>query len=185
MGRGIRRRNVLDAHEASLRDLRPFDACSPHELRTVARNCTPVVRAAGRGLAREGAPALEFLVIASGSALVTLGGVAHEVLRPGDWFGDVELLYRSRYSSGLVALTEVELIVMSTSEFSALFESVPSFRRRVVTRLAGRAHERRCRPAPTPTMDWSLHAKSRMHKAASSSDGRKIDTSLGAKAGSR
>jgi len=122
-----------------MNDLHLFDACSPRELRTVARNSTQIVRRSGSLLAREGSRKVEFFVIVSGSALVTRDDLPRTFMTQGDWFGEADLLARSPYSYGLLALTDVELVVMSSAEFATVFESVPSFRRRVVTRLAARA----------------------------------------------
>jgi CRP-like cAMP-binding protein len=131
-----------DTHLGSLRDLRPFGACSTDELRAVGRRCTTVTRSAGSILARQGAPSREVFVLASGVALVACDGRPDGVLRAGDCFGDADLLARGVASATLVALSDVELVVMSHAEFSALLDKVPSFRRRIFTSLAERARRR-------------------------------------------
>lgn len=81
-------------------------------------------------------------MLVSGTALVTRNGLADVVLRAGDSFGDADLLAKGEWSAGLVALTDVELVVMSTAEFCGLLDTAPSFRRRVIGRLADRARAR-------------------------------------------
>lgn len=133
------RRIRPDRHAAYLAQLDLFAASSSTELRTIARSCTVVTRRSGATLAREGETSREFLVIKSGAALATRGGLPDVVLCAGDSFGDADILAKRESSAGLVALTDVELIVMSTAEFSGLLDAAPSFRRRVIKRLAGDA----------------------------------------------
>jgi CRP-like cAMP-binding protein len=133
------RRTIRDGYLDSLSSLRPFVACSPAELRAIGRGSTPVARRAGAVLARQGQLVREFLVLASGSAVVVRDDAADAVLLPGDWFGDDDLLSKRAASATVIALSDVEVIVMASAEFSTLFDAVPTFRRRLVTALAARA----------------------------------------------
>jgi CRP-like cAMP-binding protein len=132
------KRTADDVHTLLSR-LEPFAASSPAEIRAIARSCTIVTCGAGTILAREGVRTREFFVIASGTALVTRQGVADVTLHPGDPFGAIDLLTKSESSAGLIALSDVDLVVMSSIEFLGLLDEAPSFRRRVMTRLAERA----------------------------------------------
>jgi len=128
-----------DPFAVLLSHLHPFAASSPAELKVIGRSCTVVNRRSGSVLASEGSPSREFFVVVSGTAVVTRNGLAEAVLRTGDSFGAPDLLAKRESSAGLVALSDVELIVMSTAEFCGLLETAPSFRRRVVQGLADRA----------------------------------------------
>jgi CRP-like cAMP-binding protein len=130
-----------DTYPATLSRLRLFEACSTRELKMVARACTPVRRSAGSVLVREGAPSREFLIVVSGSALVSRKDLAGTVIGPGDWFGDLDLFSSIMSSATVSALTDVELIVMSSPEFSTVFGAVGTFRNRIVKELA--THARR------------------------------------------
>jgi len=141
-----------DVYLRFLQGLRLFEACTTRELRTVARSCTVVKRAGGSVLVREGAASREFLSVASGSAVVTREGLPDVVIGPGEWFGDADLLSGGVSSATVTTLTEVELIVMSWSEFSALMDTVAPFRRRVVKALAA------CARSPVATRRESLAA---------------------------
>lgn len=138
-----------DAHLGVLSDLRPFAACSPAELRAIARGSTSVVRGAGTVLVKQGTSVREFLVLASGTALATRDGVPQLLLGAGDWFGDAELLSKRSASSSLIALTDVDAVVMSSREFATLFDAVGPFRRRLVRRLAGRQPGLEAHAAPS------------------------------------
>lgn len=128
-----------DPYLAFLAARRLFAACSARELGVIARSCTPVTRPAGAVLMREGEPSSEFLLIVGGSVAVARRGVPEVVLGPEGWIGDVDLLAASVSSATVTARTEVELIVMSRGEFLALFDWLPSFRRRLVRSVASLA----------------------------------------------
>jgi CRP-like cAMP-binding protein len=110
-----------------------------------------VRRPSGTVIVREGAPSHEFLIVASGSALVSRAGIPELVLGSGDWFGDIDLLSSSSSSATVTALTDVELMVMSWSEFSTLFETIGPFRSRIVRELATRTRSLLDRRHPVTT----------------------------------
>jgi len=70
---------------------------------------------------------------------------------PATGSGDTELLSKSATSATVIALTDIEVMVMSYPEFIALFDAVASFRRRLVTALAARAG------AASPAQPSPLH----------------------------
>lgn len=57
----------------------------------------------------------------------------------GEWWGDTDLLAGTRSSATVIALTDVECLVMSRNEFLGLFDDAPAMRRRVVRSLANAA----------------------------------------------
>jgi CRP-like cAMP-binding protein len=120
---------------------RLFDACSRRELEMVARSCTTVGMQAGTVLVREGQTNCEFVLIVSGSVAVSRQGFPEFVLGSDEWFGDIELLSAGTSSATVVALTDVECIVMSRPEFARLFDAVPSFQKRLVRSLASIARD--------------------------------------------
>jgi CRP-like cAMP-binding protein len=120
---------------------RLLDACSRRELEMVARSCTTVVREAGAVFVRERETSREFVLIVSGSVAVIRQGFPEVVLGSDEWFGDIELLSDGTSSATVIALTDVECIVMSRPEFTRLFDAVPSFRRRLVRSVASIARD--------------------------------------------
>lgn len=114
-------------------------ASSGRELEAIARKSTLIDRPSGHVFAREGAPCDEFVVLVSGSVAVVRDGRPDKVLRAGDWWGDADLLAGTRSSSMVIALTDVECLVMSRNEFLGLFDDAPAMRRRVLKSLANAA----------------------------------------------
>jgi len=135
----VRRPLRADEHADALSRLSPLVGCSRAELQAVARSSTRVTRRAGAVLVRQGTTVREFIVVASGVALAARDGSPDTVLQAGDWFGDAELLSKSGATATVFALTDVDVIAMSYPEFISLFDSVCSFRRRLVAALAARA----------------------------------------------
>jgi CRP-like cAMP-binding protein len=107
----------------------------------VARSCTQVARGAGAVFVREGQKSREFVLIVSGSVALIRQGIPEVVLGPDEWFGDIELLSDGTWSATVIALTDVECIVMSRPEFTGLFDEVPSFRKRLVRSVASIARD--------------------------------------------
>lgn len=118
-----------------------FSACSKKELTMVARRGTDVVVEPGRVLIREGATGHEFFVIARGEVEVSHDGAAVAKLGPGDFFGELALLGRTRRSATVTAITELEVIVVSSQEFRALLEEAPNMTFKLLTGMAHRLHE--------------------------------------------
>jgi CRP-like cAMP-binding protein len=139
----------VDSYFRALSRLPLFAASAGRELSAIARNSTRIARPSGHVFAREGAPCDEFIVLVSGSVAVVRDGRPDEFMSAGQWWGDADLLAGTRSSSMVIALTDVECLVMSRNEFLGLFNDAPSMRRRVVTSLANaaRAPDRVRRPA--------------------------------------
>lgn len=136
----MRRRDPrIDSYVHSLSCLPLFAASPGRELAAIARNSTLISLPSGHVFAREGARCDEFIVLVSGSVAVVRDRRLDKVMGAGGWWGDAELLAGSHSSSKVIALTDVECLVMSRNEFLNLFDAAPTMRRRVVRSLANAA----------------------------------------------
>jgi CRP-like cAMP-binding protein len=113
-----------------------FSACSKKELAQISRLATEVSAPAGRVLAEEGHLGNEFVVILDGAASVHQGGRRLRTLGPGDYFGEIALLSKSRRLATVIADTPMRLEVINRSEFSTLLDEVPSLARKLLAGLA-------------------------------------------------
>ncbi len=125
-----------DAYRRALTRHPLFRASSERELQAVARNSTIIGLPSGHVFTREGD---EFVALVSGSVGVVRDGRPVGFIGAGEWWGDAELLAGTRSCSMVIALTDVECLVMSRSEFLVLFDDAPAMRRRVVRSLANTA----------------------------------------------
>jgi CRP-like cAMP-binding protein len=135
----MRLRDTRVDHLRALSRLPLLAASSGRELAAIARHSTLVERPSGHVFTREGARCEEFVVLVSGSVAVLRDGCAGVLIGAGEWWGDSDLLAGTRSSSMVVALTDVECLVMSRNEFLGAFNDAPALRRRLVRSLANAA----------------------------------------------
>jgi CRP-like cAMP-binding protein len=128
----------------SLRSLDLFARSTPAELQRVGSLLTMLTVPVGTEIISEGSIGLEFMVIADGTARVTVRHGTHDQvvadLGPGDFAGEMSLLARSRRTATVTALTPLTIYVCNSAEFSSLLEAAPSvadqIMRAAVTRSA-------------------------------------------------
>jgi CRP-like cAMP-binding protein len=80
---------------------------------------------AGSRLIGEGAPGYTFFVLTEGTAEVTARGARLGELGPGDFFGEIALLERTRRTASVTATSRVRVLVMSAGAFQRLREIHP------------------------------------------------------------
>jgi CRP/FNR family transcriptional regulator, cyclic AMP receptor protein len=118
-----------------------FAGCSRKELQAIARRSTPTSVAAGKTLITEGAAGREFFVIESGSATVRRNGRKIATVGPGQAFGELALLDNAPRNATVTADTDMEVLVLTRAEFTALLDEVPGIARKLLTSLARRVRE--------------------------------------------
>ncbi|MET1001257.1 MAG: cyclic nucleotide-binding domain-containing protein, partial [Acidimicrobiia bacterium] len=103
-----------------LRAIAPFAECSTRELRLVASFMTPITRPAGTVLVQQGTRGRECFVIVAGQAVVERDGaiVGHAVA--GSIVGELALMGEPRRTATVTAATDVEILVMSQTEFASI-----------------------------------------------------------------
>ena len=84
----------------------------------LAAGMTPVSAAAGDTIVREGEAGDTFVVIAAGSAQVTVAGEPMDRLGPGSGFGEIALLRRSPRTATVKALTDVTGYAIDAETFA-------------------------------------------------------------------
>ena len=115
-----------------------FSACTPKELREVARLADKVSALEGEVLAKEDTPGREFFVIAEGKARVTIKGDEVAILGAGEFFGEMALLDQGPRSASVTAATPMTLYVIGAKEFGDLIERIPFVARRILRGLSQR-----------------------------------------------
>lgn len=116
-----------------------FRACSRKELEYVARITDEVRVEAGRVLAAKDQPGHEFFLILEGTALVQVDDGID--LGPGDFFGEMALLDGGPRMASVVAVTDMDLLVLGHREFASLIGEVPTISRAIMKVLAQRLRE--------------------------------------------
>ena len=116
-----------------------FAGSTPDEIARARQLLTLLTVAPGTVLIQEGGYGMEFLIIASGEAAVSIGDQVVATLGRGDFAGEMSLLERGRRSATVTAVTPLTFYVANVAEFTSLLEAVPA----VGERIAQTADERR------------------------------------------
>jgi CRP/FNR family transcriptional regulator, cyclic AMP receptor protein len=127
-----------DAKIELLRRVPLFELCSKRELREIASIADELPLPAGKGLAREGAPGHEFMVVVEGSAEVRRGGRRINLLGAGDFLGEIALITGRKRTASVTTLEPTRLLVITERDFRRLIRDVPSIQPKVMQALASR-----------------------------------------------
>jgi CRP-like cAMP-binding protein len=109
----------------ALRRVRFFEELTDDDLARVAKVGRRRSYAAGDALVERDSDRGGLFVILSGKASVEVGGATHE-LGPGDFFGEMALLGRTRRSASVTATEPVEALVIETIYFDPFLIQNPS-----------------------------------------------------------
>jgi CRP-like cAMP-binding protein len=93
----------------------------------------------GKVLAREGEIGREFFVLVDGDVLVTKGGEEIRRLGPGDFFGEIALIWDSpRRTATVTAASPVRFFVLTRQAFRSLIDHHPDIEAKVLEALEDR-----------------------------------------------
>jgi CRP-like cAMP-binding protein len=133
---------VLFSHDTKVEALARaplFSGLSKQELGQLAKATEDLEVEAGKVLTREGDLGREFFVIVEGEVSVTKDGEEIRRLGPGDFFGEIALLYDSaRRTATVTALTPLRFFVLTRQSFRSLLEHQPEIEEKVVAALEER-----------------------------------------------
>ena len=115
-----------------------FAACSKDELEQIAGAASTLSFPAGTVLAAEGDAGHEFMVIAEGSAEVSVRAKVINRLGPDDFFGEVALLDGGPRTATVVAVSDVVAHVIEQREFAVLLFDSRSLARKILIGVAKR-----------------------------------------------
>ena len=116
-----------------------FGELSKHELGELAKATEDMEVAEGKALTREGDLGREFFVIVDGEVSVTKDGREIRRLGPGDFFGEIALVYESpRRTATVTAATPIRFFVLTRQSFRSLLEHQPEIEEKVMAALEQR-----------------------------------------------
>jgi voltage-gated potassium channel len=115
----------LPPHVEALRRVRFFEELTDDDLARVAKVGERRTYAAGDALVERDSDRGGLFVILEGKAQVDVGGAVHD-LGPGDFFGEMALLGRTRRSASVTAVEPVEALVIDTIYFDPFLMQNPS-----------------------------------------------------------
>ncbi len=116
-----------------------FSNLSRAELVELAKVTEDLDVSEGKVLAREGDIGREFFVIVEGEVAVSKGGQEIRRLSPGEFFGEIALIYESpRRTATVTAVTPLRFFVLTRQSFRSLIVHHPDIETKVLEALEER-----------------------------------------------
>lgn len=115
-----------------------FEGLSKGELSKLAKVTEDLDVKAGKVLCKEGEIGHEFFVIAEGEVDVTKDGKHLRTLGPGDFFGEIALVERTRRTATVTTKTPLRFFVLTNQGFWTMIDDNPGVERKVLRALAKR-----------------------------------------------
>jgi len=136
-----------------LRNLPLFRGLAADELAALARLMAPRTAKKEETILAELEPGDSLFVIAAGKVKVSLIGesgreVILSVLGPGEFFGEMSLLDGEPRTATAVTLAPTQVLMLTTTDFTRVLESMPSVDRKLLTVLAKRLRDIEARYVP-------------------------------------
>lgn len=138
MSHGLRHRWEQRRAALRLRRITPFARCSLRELTVLDAILTEVVVPAGRTLMTEGTRGRDFVIVIEGTAAVDRGKRRLGEVGPGDFFGEMAIVYERPRTATVTSLTPMRLYVLNPAEFERLLAVAPTARELVLDTAARR-----------------------------------------------
>jgi CRP-like cAMP-binding protein len=100
---------------------------------------------AGQNIATEGVEGLNFFVVSTGEAEVTVGGKKVATLAPGDAFGEVALVDKAARTATITATSPLVCFALPVWSFRPFVEARPELAWKLLELLASRLREAQSR----------------------------------------
>ncbi len=127
-----------DARIEHLRRVPLFRECTDEELRRIADISRIVETPAHTVVTEMGSPGDSFFFIIDGQVSVQTPVGVGDLLRPGDFFGEMSLLDGEPRSATVTAITDLRLLVIDRLHFWRLLSETPDLVRRILVVLSRR-----------------------------------------------
>ena len=115
-----------------------FRNLSKDELETLASHVDEIEVDEGTELARQGAKGKQLSLIVQGAAKVERNGQELARLGDGDVVGEMSLIDRGEGTADVVTTEPSVLLVMHSTDFTAVLEQSPGFARKIMAALVER-----------------------------------------------
>jgi CRP-like cAMP-binding protein len=124
-----------------LRAVPIFSSCSQNELRAIAQLGSRVDAEEGAILTKKGAIGREFFLVLEGVAICRVGKREVRRFGPGEFFGEMALLYGGVRTADVVATSEMQLLNLDAREFKRMLRTTPEIGIKMLANLALRLSE--------------------------------------------
>ena len=124
-----------------LKEVPLFSLCSQKELRAIAKLGVTVEIGMGTVLTTKGQPGSEFFLVLEGEASCRVGRREVRRFGPGEFFGEMALLYGGVRTADVVALSDMRLLVLNSREFRSMLLTTQMIDIKMLANLARRLSE--------------------------------------------
>ena len=119
-----------------------FSGLSARDLETIASVAEEREVPKGKVLTKQGAPGDEFFLIADGEVEVRQNGREIRRLGPGDYLGEIALVFGGKRTATAVAAKPSKLYVLGAASFTALLKRQPRIEDKIMTTVTERMRYR-------------------------------------------
>jgi CRP-like cAMP-binding protein len=134
-------RRTPETVSAHLSSVRLFATCGKKELRAIAKTAKFGTVHKGTQVITEGDEGDTMYVILDGSARISRGGRKLATAGPGDSFGELALLSKGPRTASVVALSDLEVAIITRRQLWNLLQEAPPFARKLLESLANIVRE--------------------------------------------
>ena len=133
---------MKDAKVQALARVPLFGGLSAKDLATIAAVATERSAEVGEVLTQQGTPGDEFFIIADGHVEVSQDGRSISSLGPGDYLGEIALVFGGERTATAVVSEPSRLFVVEKADFVAMLERQPRLEDRILTTVTERMRYR-------------------------------------------
>ena len=135
------RDRIPKQHVDMLKEVPIFSLCSQKELRAIAQLGMTVDAEARTVITTRGRPGNEFFLILEGVASCRVGQREVRRFGPGEFFGELALLYGGVRTADVVAMSQMRLLVLNSREFRSMLLTTQMIDIKMLANLAQRLSE--------------------------------------------
>ena len=118
-----------------------FSGCTQKELRAIAQLGVTIQAEDGTVLTTKGHAGHEFFLVIEGVASCRVGQREVRRFGPGEFFGEMALLYGGVRTADVVATSDMSLLVLNAREFRSMLMTTPVIDVKMLANLAQRLSE--------------------------------------------
>jgi CRP/FNR family cyclic AMP-dependent transcriptional regulator len=136
-----RQRQAHEIVTGHLKEVRLFSTCTRKELRAIAKSAKIANIKEGAQIITEGEAGNTMYVVITGTAKVSRGGRKLATVGPGSSVGELALLSKGPRTATVVALSDMEVAIITRRKLMRILEEAPDFARKLLEALADMVRE--------------------------------------------
>jgi cAMP-dependent protein kinase regulator len=127
-----------DAKTDLIKSVPLFSRCSRGQLAEIAAIADEIDLPEGKELMTQGDRGREFFILLDGAAEVTQDGERINELGPGDFFGEIALVWQAPRTATVTTTSPARALVITDRSFRGLLDHQPEIKQGVLEALAAR-----------------------------------------------